>query len=370
MRIVIAPDKFKGCLPADAVARHIAAGLRRRHPAAELDLCPLADGGEGFVDAMLAATGGTRRVSRVVGPLGEEKIDAVWGMLTGGTAVVEMSGASGFALVPESLRNPMNTTTFGTGQLLLAAVQAGATRILLGIGGSATVDAGLGCCQAAGHTVLRLDGEPVTPGEPLLGRDLAEIHSIKRGRGSLLDRIPITVACDVDNPLSGGRGAAVVFGPQKGATPEQVAWFDAQHRALAGRCLKLDEAATPGAGAAGGLGWALLSFFTAELVPGIDLVISATQLRERLRGADLCVTGEGAFDGQSAGGKTASGVARLCRELGVPCALLAGHISADTAATFAHAVEVSPRNMPLPEAFSRAGELLEKAAESLPGQRA
>jgi glycerate kinase len=366
MRIVVAPDKFKGCLPAEAVARHIAAGLLRTFPGAEIDLCPLADGGEGFVEAMLAATGGTAHTSRVVGPLPDQTVDARWGFLGDGTtAVIEMSAASGYALVPADQRNPMNTTTYGTGQLLLHAARKGAQRLLLGIGGSATVDAGLGCCQAAGHTVLRFDGETVPPGDPLCGRDLPDIHSIKRGRGSELDRIPIIVACDVDNPLYGDRGAAVVFGPQKGATPEQVAWFDAQHRALAERCLKQSEALSPGTGAAGGLGWALTSFFNAQLVPGIRMVMDATGLAERLRGAALCVTGEGAYDGQSAGGKTASGVARFCAELGIPCVLLAGRISADTQGAFAQAIEVSPRSMSLDEAFTRAPELLTKAAESV-----
>lgn len=366
MRIVIAPDKFKGCLPADQVAASLAAGVSRRWPGATVDLCPQADGGEGFVDAMLAATPGRRIVSRVTGPLADLRVDAAWGLLEEGpTAVVEMSAASGLALVPEGLRDPMQTTTHGTGELLLHAARAGARRILLGIGGSATVDAGIGCCNAVGHTVLFRDGEHACPTDPLCGRDLASVYAVKRGRGSPLDRIPIEVACDVSSPLFGPDGAACVFGPQKGATPEQVAWFDQQHRGLAERCLRLDEALIPGSGAAGGLGWAMLSFFDAVLRPGIDLVMSATRLRDRLAGADLCVTGEGSFDGQSLSGKTAVGVARLCREVGVPCALVAGRLAADPSDLFVCAEAVTPAGMALPEAVARAPELIAAAARRL-----
>lgn len=366
MRIVIAPDKFKGCLPADRVAASLAAGVSRRWAGATVDLCPQADGGEGFVDAMLAAMPGRRIVSRVTGPLADVRVEAAWGLLEGGpTAVIEMSSASGLALVPEGLRDPMQTTTHGTGELLLHAVRAGARRILLGIGGSATVDAGLGCCNAVGHTVLMRDGEHACPTEPLCGRDLAGVYAIKRGRGSPLDRVPIEVACDVSSPLFGPEGAACVFGAQKGATPEQVAWFDQQHRGLAERCLKVAEAEVPGSGAAGGLGWAMLSFFDAVLRPGIDLVMSATRLRERLAGADLCITGEGSFDGQSLSGKTAMGVARLCRELGVPCALVAGRVEGDGAGLFVAMEGATPEGMPLAEAIGRAPELIAAAAGRL-----
>lgn len=367
MRIVIAPDKFKGCLPAQAVAAAIAEGVARRMPHAELDLCPQADGGEGFVDAMLAAMPGRRLTARVTGPRPDTSLDAAWGLLDDGpTAVIEMSAASGLALLEPTQRDPMCTTTHGTGELLLAAAHAGARHILLGIGGSATIDAGVGCCNAVGHTLLLDDGEHAVPSEPLTGGDLARVLLVKRGRGSPLDRIPIDVACDVTNPLFGPDGAAAVYGPQKGATPEQVVWFDAQHRRLAKACFKLDEARTPGAGAAGGLGWAMLSFFNARLVRGIELVASATRLADRLARADLCITGEGAFDSQSLSGKTAVGVAELCRRLGVPCVLVAGRIDADPSGLFVAAQAATPPGTTLAEAFRQAPRLIAEAAARLP----
>lgn len=364
MRILIAPDKFKGCLGADAVARHLAVGIARMlGERAEIDLCPLSDGGEGFVDALVAATGGSKRVTRVHGPLPDQRVEAEWGVTGSGDAVIEMASAAGLWRVSDSDRDPMHTTTFGVGELLLAAEAAGAPRVLLGIGGSATIDAGLGCCQAVGHTVLRKDGESVHPTEPLFGRDLADVYAIKRGRGSKLDRLPITVACDVTSPLFGPSGAAHVYGPQKGATPEQVEWFDREHRELAGRCNAIAEADTPGAGAAGGLGWALLSFFNATLVPGLRLVSEAVGLRERIARADLVITGEGRWDVSSSAGKTAAGVLAVAREIGKPCVLVAGRIDAPTDG-FTAAVETTPRDLPWPEACRLAPDLLARAAPS------
>lgn len=366
MRIVIAPDKFKGCLSAAHAACAIAEGVRRRRPDAEIDLCPQADGGEGFVEAMLGAMPGRLHHTRVVGPRPDQTVVAAWGLLEDGpTAVIEMSAASGLALLPQSQRDPMRTTTHGTGQLLLAAYAAGARRILLGIGGSATIDAGLGCCNAVGHTVLLDDGEPAVTTEPLAGGDLERVRLIKRGRGSPLDRVPIEVACDVTNPLLGPEGAAFVYGPQKGATDDQVIYFERQHRRLAEACFKLEEAWTPGAGAAGGLGWAMISFFTARLVRGIELVASATRLAGRLEHADLCITGEGCFDRQSFSGKTAAGVAEVCRRLGVPCLLVAGRIEADPTDWFAAAEQATPAEMPLPQALRDAPRLIADSAERL-----
>jgi glycerate 2-kinase len=367
-RVLLAPDKLKGCLTAPQVVAAMLAGLP---PGFEPDPCPLSDGGDGFVLALASAAHGTLRTTSVTGPLPDSRVDAVWAMLPDDTAVIELATASGLALVPPDLRNPLHTTTYGTGELLLTAARAGARRILLGIGGSATVDAGLGLCQAAGHTILRLDAQSQDPREPLRGRDLPEIHSIKRGRGSPLDRIPISVACDVDSPLTGPRGAAQLFGPQKGATPADVAFFETHLTALATRSLKQPQAFHPGSGAAGGVGWAMLSFFNATLVSGFDLVSEAVGLRTRLEQADLCLTAEGRYDATSTAGKLCHRLARLCRELNRPCHLLAGRIDtatpdfASAMPDFASATEISPRGLAEPQAFAQAPDLMARATRTL-----
>jgi glycerate 2-kinase len=367
MNILIAPDKFKDCLSSEQVAHHIAEGVRTVLADAHIDECPLADGGEGTVSALISATNGTLHSRRVTGPIPDTQVDATFGFLGNcKTAVVEMSQASGLFLVPRADRNPMNTTTYGTGQLLVAAAEMGATEIIVGIGGSATCDAGIGCCQAAGLSVLRKDGETVSHNDPLCGRDLADIALIKRGRGSRLDRIAIRVACDVDNPLLGPRGAAAVFGPQKGARPEDISWFDANMESLARRSNAIDAALHPGAGAAGGLGFALLAFFNAQLVPGFDLIADAVKLRQRLQGVDLVLTAEGCLDQSSLAGKTPVGVARLCREMNIPCIALPGRIDIDQdlirSAGFTEAVAVTPVGMSMREAVERCPEFLRDAA--------
>jgi glycerate kinase len=371
MRIVIAPDKFKDCLTAPAVAEAIARGIRSTHPGAKLDLCPMADGGEGTVDALVAATGGRIERRRVTGPLPEMKVDAAFGVLGDGTtAIVEMSAASGLALLAPADRNPLNTTTFGTGELLLAAAGIpGITHILLGIGGSATCDAGIGCAQACGLPVILEGGEPVAMTEPLCGRDVPSVVLVKHGRGSPVERVKITVACDVTNPLYGPTGAAPVFGPQKGATPAMVRELDEALRGLATRLGKQAEAETPGAGAAGGLGFGMLAFFGASLRSGFDIVSEATNLRERLEGADLCVTGEGRLDASTLGGKTVAGVARLCRSMNVPCVALVGAFGEG----FDEALEelefdvhaVTPAEMSTEAALAEAPQRLAAAAAKL-----
>jgi glycerate 2-kinase len=331
MRIVIAPDKFKGCLSAQAVAAAIAEGLRRVDPIISLEICPLADGGEGIVSALVADVGGRLVRRQVVGPLPEMTVDAAFGLVgDGNTAVVEMAAASGLALLAIDRRDPMATTSFGAGQLLVAAAEAGARRIILGVGGSATIDAGIGCAQACGIPVLLNDGEPTADSEPLVGRDLEKVVLIKHGRGGKLDRVSIEVACDVTNPLCGKNGAAAVFGPQKGATPEQVIWFDRQLQRLAERTGNQAIAELPGAGAAGGLAFAMAAFFGATLRSGIDLVMETVGFRKRLEGADLCITGEGMLDDSTWSGKTVSGVARLCKSMGIRCISICGGIDPKT----------------------------------------
>jgi glycerate kinase len=370
VRIVIAPDKFRGSLTAVEAANAMAEGVRRARPDAVIDICPVADGGEGTVSALVNATGGSLHVCRVTGPLAEQKVDATFGMLGDGqTAVIEMSAASGLALLRPDERNPLYTTTFGTGELLVEAARLGARQIILGIGGSATIDAGIGCAQACGLPVLLEGGDPVSPTEPLTGADLPRVVLIKHGRGSPIDRVAITVACDVRNPLFGAIGAAVVYGPQKGATPEQVEQLDGYLRQLAGRTGKLAEAMTSGAGAAGGLGFAMLAFFGAKLRPGAELVIEATGLRRRLAGADLCLTGEGRLDASSVHGKAPTAVTRVCKEMGICCKAIVG--AADLKLELSQIeglgglVAIHDGTMPLEQTMRNAAQLVAAAAETL-----
>jgi glycerate kinase len=373
MKIVLAPDKFKGCLSAAEVAAAMAEGVRRVDPAAEIDLCPVADGGEGTVAAVVAATGGRMETRRVVGPRPDMQVDAQFGVLSDQkTAVVEMSAASGLALLPPPDRDPLRTTTFGTGELLLESAKLpGIERILLGIGGSATVDGGIGAAQACGLPVI-LDGiGPADLHEPLVGEDLERVVLVKHARGSPIDRVKITVACDVTNPLFGPNGAARIFGPQKGATPEQIERLDELLKRLADRCGKLAEANTPGAGAAGGMGFAMLAFFHADLKPGFDIVAEAVRLRDRLRGADLCLTGEGRLDRSSLAGKAAVGVARLCGEMKIPCAAIVGSRAEDLAGqdTPFRSVHVTQiKNVSIQESMQNARALIAaRAAEAIRG---
>jgi len=369
MRIVVACDKFKGCLSAPDVARAMEAGLHSADPSAEVDLCPLADGGEGTVEALVTATGGKFVTCRVTGPLPEMKVEARFGILGDRkTAVIAMSAASGLALLRPENFDPMRATTFGTGELMMAAAALGVERIILGLGGSATIDGGLGCAQACGLPVILEDGEPVSWGEPLTAADLPKVVLIKHGRGSAIERISVIGACDVDNPLLGPRGAAAVFGPQKGALAEQVKTLDASLAQLATRTGKQAFTEIPGAGAAGGLGFGLAAFFGAKLRSGIDMLIEATELRERLAHADWCLTGEGRFDSQSMAGKVVCGVARACRDSKVPCIVLAGSVETglelgDTGVSACFSICDGP--MSGEEAIARAESLIAAAAGNI-----
>jgi glycerate kinase len=367
MRIVIAPDKFKGSLSAKDVAIAIADGVRSVAGSAEVDVCPVADGGEGTVEALVAATGGRFETRRVTGPRPDMTVDATFGVLGDGrTAVVEMAAASGLALLPREDRDPYQTTTYGTGELLIEAAKLGVDTIILGIGGSATNDGGIGCAQACGQPVI-LDGVgPADQREPLVGEDLRRVVLVKHARGSPLDRVKITVACDVTNPLFGPMGASRIFGPQKGATPAQVEELDGLLKRLAERCGKLDAANTPGAGAAGGLGFAMLAFFDAHLRRGFDIVADAVRLRDRLQNADLCITGEGRFDAQTAGGKTVAGMAALCNGANVPCVVLAGEIAdAGTIPGVTATFSIATGPMPLEDAMRDARLLTTRAAANV-----
>ncbi|MFC6707641.1 glycerate kinase [Flexivirga alba] len=317
MRVIIAPDKFKGSLPADAVAEALATGIARV-TAADVELVPMADGGDGTVDAALRA-GYTASRHTVTGPIGEP-VEAVLA-IRGDTAVVELATASGLALLPTDSLAPVTATSRGTGELVAAALDAGCTRIVLGLGGSACTDGGAGLLAALGVRFLDAAGRRLPDG----GAALADLTRVDlAGLDPRLVRTDFVVALDVDNPLLGETGAAAIFGPQKGASPDQVRQLDdalAHYaRALAATIGSVvdDAAATPGAGAAGGVGFAALAILGATPQTGLELVADLVGLAERVRGADLVITGEGSLDEQSLSGKTPVGVARITRAAGVP----------------------------------------------------
>jgi len=377
MNIVIAPDSFKESLSAAAACEAIAAGVRSVWPEARLDLVPMADGGEGTVDALVAATDGRYQSVRVRGPLGE-LVEARFGLLGTGsaprqgkprerTAVIEMAAASGLPLVPPERRDPTRTTTYGTGQLIAAALDAGARRIIIGIGGSATTDGGAGAAQALGVRFLRRDGSECPAG--LAGGDLGRIAAIDPSqRDPRLDRTEVIVACDVDNPLCGPRGSAAVYGPQKGATPQMVELLDRNLAHLADlieRDLGKTVRDVPGAGAAGGLGAGLIAFCDAKLWPGVDIVMDAVNLEPRVRKADLVITGEGRLDRQSMMGKVVAGVGRLGRRCGVPVIALVGTVGDGAEATL-EVLEayfsIIDKPMSIQQAMDSAAELLTQTA--------
>jgi glycerate kinase len=305
------------------VAQAMAQGVQRVIPSASIDLVPMADGGQGTVDAVLASTPGERHHVNVTGPLGEPTLAEFALLEQREVALFEMASASGLERVPVTSRNPMKTTTLGTGELLLAAINSGAKHILIGIGGSATNDGGIGLAQAIGYRMLDQAGNDVSLG----GEGLLELHAIdSTHRDPRIDQVSIDVACDVTNPLTGPTGASAIYGPQKGATPSMVEKLDTGLKRLA-EIVQRDLGINmdgPGAGAAGGLGGGLVAFAGARLKRGIDIVMDAVDLRRRLQQADFCLTGEGRMDSQSSFGKTASGVATLAKQEGVPTIAIVG----------------------------------------------
>lgn len=368
MKLVIAPDSFKESLSAPEVAAAIARGWSRARPLDEILLRPMADGGEGTVDAVLAATGGERRECAVRGPLGAP-VQAHWGWLEEGAAVIEMAAASGLHWVAPQLRDATRTTSYGTGELIRAALDAGARKIILGLGGSATNDGGMGLLQALGVRFLDERGEPLGDG----GAALAGLHAIDlAGLDPRLAGVEVEVAADVNNPLCGEHGASAVFGPQKGASPEQVRQLDAalaRYAEVAARTLGQDHSLFPGVGAAGGLGFAARAFLKARFRPGVELVAEVSGLAEALRGAGLAITGEGRLDEQSLHGKTPIGVARLAHVAGVPLIALAGSLGQGYGrlheAGIAAAFSLVPGPISLAEAMAGAAGELEARAEEL-----
>ena len=321
MKIVVAPDKFKGSLPATQVAAAIAAGLHAGRPGAEVVTIPVADGGEGTVDAAVAA--GFERVPvTAAGPAGDP-VRASYAR-RGEVAVVELAGVCGLARLPGGRPAPLTASSFGAGEVLRAALEAGARRIILGVGGSASTDGGAGLLQALGARVLDTSGEPVRPG----GAGLREVAALDlTGLHRALYPADIILAADVDNPLTGPDGAAEVYGPQKGASPAEVAALDAGLRrwaAVVAAAVGRDWSRTPGAGAAGGVGFAALAVLGATRRPGIELVLDLAGFETALDGADLVITGEGSLDAQSLAGKTPVGVARAAARRGIAVVAVAG----------------------------------------------
>lgn len=369
MRVVVAPDSFKGSLTAKEVARAIEAGLRRVWPAASIERVPMADGGEGTAEALVEATGGRCLPVRVTGPMGEP-VEALLGILGDGrTGVVEVASASGLLHVPPEERDPRLATSRGTGELIRAALDRGVKRLVVALGGSATNDAGAGMAQALGVSLRDEFGRELPPGGAAL-RALAGIEMSRLDRR--LEDVELFVACDVDNPLCGPEGASAVYGPQKGASPSMIDELDEALRTFAAvvkEQLGVDVLELPGGGAAGGLGAGLVAFLGGELKRGVELVLEAVGFEERLHWADLVITGEGTLDAQTLRGKVPYGVLQAAKAAGIPTVAVAGGVSGDVEpfydAGFAAVVGCTPRPMSLEEAVAKAHDLVADAAEQL-----
>ena len=366
MRIVVAPDSYKGSLSAIEVSNAIAKGILKAFPEAEVIKVPIADGGEGTVEALVTATGGKYIYTEVTGPL-SETINARWAILgDGNTAVIEMAAASGLTLIAKEKRNPCITTTYGTGQLIKAALDMGLRKFIICIGGSATNDGGTGLAQALGVKFLDSAKHELPYGGAALIK-LAEINALNLDKR--LQEAKFVVACDVANPLCGTLGASVVFGPQKGATAKMVEELDAaleNYQKIACHTTGKDVAGIPGAGAAGGLGAGLMFFTSAKFQPGIELVISASGLREKIKTADLVITGEGCTDFQTVFGKAPVGIAKLAKQFGVPVICLAGSLGQGYREVLACDIDalmnIQPQPMGLEQCIEEAEILTEEAA--------
>ncbi|MEH7253727.1 glycerate kinase [Neobacillus niacini] len=326
MKFVLAPDSFKESMSAKKAGLAMEKGIRSVFPDAECVIVPMADGGEGTVESLVSMTNGEIIKTEVIGPLGE-KVIAEYGLLgEGQTAVIEMASASGLENIKLEDRNPLVTTTFGTGELIKNALDKGVTRILIGIGGSATNDGGVGMLQALGVSFKDQNGQELTFG----GGALNQLTTINLSElDKRIAHVKIDVACDVTNPLIGENGASAIFGPQKGASPEVVQLLDqnlAHYAEIIKRDLGKDIAHSEGAGAAGGLGAGLMAFLNANLKKGVELVIEYTGLEERMAGADYVFTGEGSIDGQTLFGKTPFGVASIAKKYSIPVIAFAGRI--------------------------------------------
>ncbi|WP_395321334.1 glycerate kinase [Levilactobacillus parabrevis] len=371
MKIVIAPDSFKGSLTAKQAAEAIHTGLKRVFPDADYEIVPMADGGEGTVQSLVDATRGSFRHTTVLNPLGET-VSAEYGLLGDQqTAVIEMAAASGIQFVNDETKNPLVTTTYGTGQLMLDAMHHGAREIIIGIGGSATTDGGQGMAEALGVKFRDAAGNPISRG----GGGLADLATIDvSGVDPLVAQTKVRIASDVTNPLVGATGSAAVFGPQKGATPEMVKVLDANlthYAAVIKATLGKDLADFPGAGAAGGLGAGLLAFTDANMEKGVEIVVRETHLKERAANADYAFTGEGAIDFQTQYGKTPMGTAQAVKAASPNAKVIgvAGNVGAGIDQLYDLGIDaifgILPGIVDLPTAIATGQENLARTAENI-----
>ena len=363
MKILIAPDSFKGSLSASKVADAMGKGVKKVIPQVQLTHLPLSDGGEGLVDSLVGASEGEVIQQEVTGPLGKP-VSSFWGLMGDKkTAVIEMAAASGLPLVPQAERNPMLTTTYGTGELILAALNRGCSKLIIGIGGSATNDGGSGMAQALGASLSDEMGKEL----PYGGGHLSRLVKIDlSGMDPRLRKIQVLVACDVTNPLTGAEGASHVYGPQKGATRSMAEELDRglKHYAkIIARDLGIEVDNVPGSGAAGGLGAGIMAFLGGELTPGIELVMNALGLTRELKDCSLVLTGEGKLDAQSIFGKVPVGVARKAKKEGVPVVVLAGGVGDDLEAIHQVGItacfSITSGPMSLEESMKNSAALLE-----------
>lgn len=369
MKIILAPDSYKGSMTAKQACEAMELGIKRVLPQAEIIKVPMADGGEGTVQSLVDATGGQIYTANVTNPIGR-KIKASYGILGDGeTAVIEMAEASGLFLIPENRRNPLRTTTYGTGELIKAALDQGCRKFILGLGGSATNDGGAGMAQALGVKFRDKDGEQLDFGGGVLSQlteiDMSNLdHRIQESR--------FVVACDVTNPLCGPNGASYVFGPQKGASPAMVEQLDQNlkhYATIVQQKMNIDVLDIPGAGAAGGLGAGMIAFLRAELQRGIEIVIEASKLEEHVKGASLVFSGEGQCDDQTKNGKTPFGVAKTAQAHQVPVVLIAGSIGDGIEELYDHGVHsvfaMVDKPMSLDKAMADSERLLANATERI-----
>lgn len=369
MKIIIAPDSFKGSLSSVDAALAIENGIRKALFEAEIVKVPMADGGEGTVEAMICAIGGEKRRMTVIGPLGEE-VSALYGVSADGvTAVIEMAAASGLPLVPDHKRNPMLATTYGTGQLIQRALDDGCRKIIIGLGGSATNDGGMGMAQALG--IRFLDKEGVDLGRGGMELEKVAVIDLNNLDPRIIDT-EFVAMCDVSNPLFGENGAAAVYGPQKGATSDMIERLDhgmEHYAAILKQQLSVDIAHLPGAGAAGGLGAGLVAYLGATLRPGIETVLLATKLEKDMVDASLLFTGEGRTDRQTTFGKVPAGLAAIARKYDVPVVCLSGALDKGAEELYVGGItslfSIVNAPMPLTEAMERTEELLAQSAENV-----
>ena len=367
LRILISPQAFKHSIGAREAALAIQRGVLRAAPDAETILIPVADGGDGTLAALIDTTGGSYREATVTGPLGDPLV-ARWGVMGDGeTAVIEMALASGLALIPDDRRDPRRATTYGTGELMRAALDDGYRRVIVGLGGSATNDGGTGMASALGARFLDANGDHLLPGGAALAHlvhvDVAALHPA-------LSETTIIGATDVTNPLCGETGASAIFGPQKGATPEMVSELDgclANYAGVVRSDLGIDVLHTPGSGAAGGLGAGLIAFAGAELRSGIDMVCDVLDFDRHAPGADFVITGEGRADRSTAFDKAPVGIARRAGRFGVPTVLMAGSLGPGYETLYEHGIDailpIAEEPADLESSLRRGSELLERAAE-------